>query len=168
MRLRLGPFWSIVIQMHSLARIPRLRHLLRASALVAGLLATALCTVGAPPAAAAEPGVNLTGTAPSQITAIGALGTHWVRMFATWPDLEPPRGTLAANWMNYYEQTFRSLPHGSKVILAVVDTPAWETGSSNEHTPPASAGDYAAFVGALAQRFGPRVAAYEIWNEEEY
>ena len=98
---------------------------------------------------------------------VKALGTHWVRMFATWPDLEPQRGVFASNWLAYYEQTFRSLPAGTKVILDVVDTPSWETGSSDEHTPPANPNDYAAFVGALAQRFGSRVSAYEIWNEED-
>ena len=74
---------------------------------------------------------------------------------------------FAANWIATYEQTFRSLPAGTKVILDVVDTPEWETGSSDEHTPPANPHEYAAFVGALAQRFGSRVSAYEIWNEED-
>jgi len=53
------------------------------------------------------------------------------------------------------------------VIVDVVDTPSWETGSSDEHTPPANPNDYAAFVGSLAERWGSRVAAYEIWNEED-
>ena len=34
-------------------------------------------------------------------------------------------------------------------------------------TPPANPQEYAAFVGALAQHFGTKVAAYEIWNEED-
>jgi hypothetical protein len=53
------------------------------------------------------------------------------------------------------------------VIVDVVDSPSWETGSSDEHSPPANPDDYAAFVGYLAQRWGSRVAAYEIWNEED-
>jgi hypothetical protein len=88
-------------------------------------------------------------------------------LFATWPDLEPTRGALASNWLYSYEQIFRSLPAGTKVILDVVGTPEWETGSSDEHTPPASPAEYAAFVGALAEHFGARVSAYEIWNEED-
>jgi hypothetical protein len=124
--------------------------------------------IAAPTSAmAAEPGVNLTGTAPSQITELSALGTHWVRLFASWPELEPSRGVFAQNWINYYEQTFSSLPRGTKVILDVVNSPSWETGSSDEHAPPANPQDYAAFVGSLAQRFGTRVSAYEIWNEED-
>jgi hypothetical protein len=121
----------------------------------------------APPVLAAEPGVGLTPGSASQIADVHALGTHWVRMFLTWPDIEPARGVFAANWIASYEQTFRALPAGTKVILDVVDSPAWETGSSDEHMPPANPQDYAAFLGALAQRWGGRVAAYEIWNEED-
>jgi hypothetical protein len=89
-------------------------------------------------------------------------------MFLTWPDLEPSRGVWAQNWVAYYEQAFSALPAGTKVILDVVNTPRWETGSSNVHTPPANPNEYAAFVGALAQKYAGRVAAYEIWNEEDH
>jgi hypothetical protein len=119
------------------------------------------------PAPAAEPGVGLSEPSPGQIANVKALGTHWVRMFATWPDLEPARGAFATNWLAYYERAFRQLPDGTKVIIDVVDTPRWETGSSDEHAPPADPGDYAAFVGALARRWAGHVAAYEIWNEED-
>jgi hypothetical protein len=121
----------------------------------------------APLAHAAEPGVVLANQSAPENSQVATLGTHWVRLFATWSDLEPERGVIAANWIGNYEQTFQSLPAGTKVILDVVGTPEWETGSSNEHTPPANPHEYAAFVGALAQRFGPKVSAYEIWNEED-
>ena len=51
---------------------------------------------------------------------VKALGTHWVRMFLTWPDLQPARGVWAQNWVGYYEQAFSALPAGTKVILDVV------------------------------------------------
>jgi hypothetical protein len=149
------------------ARMPGTRsRCVRALALV-GLLAATLVVDSAPSAQAAEPGVNLISNSPSQIASVGALGTHWVRMFATWPDLEPQPGTFAVNWLNYYEQTFRSLPKGTKVLLDVVDTPSWESGSSDEHAPPANPNDYAAFVASLAQRWAGKVSAFEIWNEED-
>jgi hypothetical protein len=47
----------------------------------------------------AEPAVNLTGSGTSQIARVSALGTHWVRMFASWPDLEPERGVFASSWL---------------------------------------------------------------------
>ena len=126
-----------------------------------------MVTVAPSRASAAEAGVGLTSTSPGQVSQVKALGAHWVRLFATWPDLEPQRGVYAANWLASYEQLFKELPAGTKVIIDVVDTPQWETGSTDEHMPPANPNDYAAFVGALAHRWGGRVSAYEIWNEED-
>jgi hypothetical protein len=139
--------------------------LARALPLVGVVLAIALAA--APSASAAEAGVNLIGSTSAQMPAVQALGTHWVRMFASWPDLEPTKGSFSTFWLNYYEETFRGLPSGTKVLLDVVDTPSWETGSSNPQTPPANPQEYAAFAGALAHDFGTKVAAYEIWNEED-
>jgi Cellulase (glycosyl hydrolase family 5) len=154
--------------MHPLTRsLTRLSVALRRSLPIAGALAVAMAMAITPPARAAEPGVNLIGSTSAQMPAVSALGTHWVRMFATWPDLEPTKGAFSTFWLAYYEETFRTLPAGTKVLLDVVNTPSWETGSTNEHTPPASPQEYAAFVGALAQHFGTKISAYEIWNEED-
>jgi hypothetical protein len=138
----------------------------RAVLLLASLLSLA-ALVAAAPASAVEPGLNLLSLNAAGVQDTKTLGTPWVRMFITWPDIEPSRGVFAQNWFQYYEQEFQALPAGTKVILDVVDSPRWETGSSNEKTPPMSAQEYGQFVGLLAQRFGPRVAAYEIWNEED-
>ncbi|MGO9488096.1 MAG: cellulase family glycosylhydrolase [Solirubrobacteraceae bacterium] len=136
------------------------------------LLALALTTVAcaaaqAAPAGAAEPGVNLQGPVVGKVPVIASLGTHWVRMFLTWPDVEPSKGVFAQNWLASYEQTFKAFPAGTKVILDVVDTPSWETGSADVNMPPANPADYAAMIGAIAKRFGSRVSAYEVWNEED-
>ncbi len=148
-------------------RVRRLLSSALLTGLLAALLAAAIAAGGASPATAAEPGVGLGSPTPARIATAKALGVHWVRVFATWPDLEPQPGVFASNWIAYYEQMFRSLPASTKVILDVVDTPSWETGSSDEHQPPANAEDYAAFVGALAQRWATHVTAFEIWNEED-
>src|SRR5262249_17728240 len=135
----------------------------------AALAVSAFALLSALPssAAAAEPGLNLLSLNSAGVQNTRTLGTPWVRLFITWPDIEPSRGAFAQNWFAYYRQEFPARPPGTKVILDVVDSPRWETGSSNEKTPPASAREYGQFVGLLAQRFGPRVAAYEIWNEED-
>jgi hypothetical protein len=141
-------------------------HAPLAAALLAGLLALGL-GLGAVAAPAAEPGVVISNTGAPHIAALKALGTHWVRIFVTWPDIEPSPGVYSTAWLASYEKFFHELPPGTKVIADVVDTPSWETGSSDEHTPPANPQDYAAFVGFLAQRWGPHVTAYELWNEED-
>jgi hypothetical protein len=133
---------------------------------VAGLLA-ASAAMGAVSAEAAEPGVGVREPNAAQIAGIKELGTHWVRVFATWPDLEPAPGVFAPSWLSKYEQLFAALAPGSKVIIDMVDTPSWESGSSNPHVPPANPHDYAAFLGALAKRWAARVTAWEIWNEED-
>lgn len=142
-------------------------RLLLGRVLVSGLAIAAIAAASAAPASAAEPGVVLSNPNPKQIADVKALGTHWVRVFATWPDLEPQPGAYASNWIYYYNHLLGTLPAGTKVIMDVVNTPSWETGSSDEHTPPANPNDYAAFVGGLAQRFAGRIAAYELWNEED-
>jgi hypothetical protein len=134
---------------------------------LAGLIAAGTGAIGVSRAVAAEPGVVVPGPSALRVNDVKALGTHWVRMFLTWPDLQPSRGVWAQNWVGYYEQAFSALPTGTKVILDVVGTPRWETGSSNDHTPPAKPAEYAAFVAALAQKWAGRVTAFEIWNEED-
>jgi hypothetical protein len=135
--------------------------------LLGGLLVASMAGRGVQTAIGAEAGVGLLNPGAEQLADARTLGTHWVRMFADWPDLQPARGVFAPNWLASYERVFSALPPGTKVIIDVVDTPRWETGSSDEHMPPANPSDYAAFLGVLARRWAGRVAAYEIWNEED-
>jgi hypothetical protein len=134
---------------------------------LAGLSGVLIATAGAGVAGAAEPGVGVREPTAAQIADVKALGAHWVRVFATWPDLEPQPGYFAASWLGKYEHLFAVLPAGTKVIIDVVGAPSWETHSSDVHAPPANPNDYAAFLGGLARRWAGRVAAYEIWNEED-
>jgi len=135
--------------------------------LLAGCLTALIAVASAPRAYGAEAGVGINGESPSQIAAVRTLGVHWVRMFVSWRSLQPTRAPVPATTLAYYEQLFSKLPAGTKVILDVVDSPQWETGSTNERAPPANPHDYASFVASLAARWGSRVTAYEIWNEED-
>ena len=95
--------------------VPR-RTLRRLLILTASTLAGLLC--GASPSTlAAEPGVNLTSESAAQIADVRTLGAHWVRMFATWPTLEPARGPLAPNWLAVYDNALAALPSGTKVQI---------------------------------------------------
>ncbi len=152
----------------------RLRALHRISARLA-VLATLLtgwaCGCGlfaaATPADAAEAGVNLNGLAPANIAEAQALGAGWVRVFVTWPDIEPARGVHSAFWLAQYDRLLASLPKGTHAILDFVDTPSWESGSAAPNAPPSDPADYAGILHFLAQRWAGKVAAYEIWNEED-
>ncbi|HWX74308.1 MAG TPA: Ig-like domain-containing protein, partial [Solirubrobacteraceae bacterium] len=138
----------------------------RGAALLATLAALAVGASGASSAFGAEAGVNLLAPNGAQLGQVRELGTHWVRMFVSWPDIEPGRGAFAPAQLAYYEGIFAALPAGSKVIVDAVNTPSWESGSSDPHAPP-NPREYAAFVGALAQRWNGRVTAWELWNEED-
>src|SRR5271166_2990337 len=109
----------------------RVRRLL-AAVLLSGALAEA-----------ADPGVGVSVSSALQLATVRSLGTHWVRIFVSWRSLEPTPGGLSPGVLASFEQAFNRLPPGTKVIADVVGTPAWETGSSNEYTPPANPNDYA-------------------------
>jgi hypothetical protein len=137
----------------------------RVALLAAAIVSLAMVLPGR--SAAAEGGVNIAAPTADQIEGVSALGAHWVRLFVSWRGLEPVKGEMNQALLGSYEQGFEQLPAHTKVILDVVGSPQWETGSGDEHAPPANPQDYAAFVAALAQRLAPWVGAYEIWNEED-
>ncbi len=147
---------------------------MQAAAACVVALAPAMLAVGmlAPSSAQAAPaaGVVLNGPAgisPQTNSSLSALGVPWVREFVSWATLEPARGHISSPQVAGLAATIGTLPSGTKVILDVLDTPQWESGSANPLVPPANPADYAAFVGKLARSLGNRVAAYEIWNEED-
>jgi hypothetical protein len=154
----------------SAPRVLRVLHAVPARlAVLATLLASCACACGlfATPASAAEAGVNLNTLEPSGIAQVKALGAHWVRVFATWPDLEPSPGVHSDFWLPRYERMFATLPRGTRVIIDFVGTPSWENDSAVPNAPPANPADYAAALHYVAERWAGHVAAYEIWNEED-
>jgi hypothetical protein len=117
-----------------------------------------------------ESGVVLNGSSgysPQTDSWIADLGVPWVRVFASWASIEPTRGTLSVPQVVGLEAGLRALPRGTKVLVDVLGTPQWESGSSDPMTPPRNPADYGAFMGRLAKRMGSHVAAYELWNEED-
>ena len=128
-----------------------------------------LALAGAP-AQAVETGVVINGPeglSMQSVHQVAGLGVGWVRVFAAWNIFEPTRGHLNEAELGTLEEGLAALPKGTKVIVDVVNTPQWETGSSNPAMPPSDPADYARFAGALAKRFAGRVAAWEVWNEED-
>jgi hypothetical protein len=144
-------------------------RLLRLIAIPSAVVALMLAFAGAP-AQAVETGVVINGPeglSMQSVHQVAGLGVGWVRVFAAWNVFEPNRGHLNEPEIATLEEGLAALPKGTKVIVDVVNTPQWETGSSNPAMPPSNPADYARFAGALAKRFAGRVAAWEIWNEED-
>jgi hypothetical protein len=148
-------------------------RIVRVSLSMASAGAIALCATGAlttSTASAAVPGIVLNGPeglAPQATGYVRALGVPWVRMFVSWASYEPTRGQFSPAAVGGLEVGLSALRPGTRVILDVLDSPQWASGSSDPSTPPRDPRAYGAFVKRLAKRLGGRVSAWEIWNEED-
>ncbi len=144
-------------------------RLLRLTIAPVVILVLMLALAGAP-AQGAETGVVINGPAglsPQSVDQVAGLGVGWIRAFVSWNTFEPSRGHLNEPELDTLETGLAALPKGTKVIIDLVGTPAWESGSDNPVVPPRDPADYARFAGLMAGRFAGRVAAWEIWNEED-
>lgn len=140
------------------------------SLLVTGLLALVLLA----PAHAAAPGVvsdlswGISTVDQQRGSAILAdMGARWTRLHVQWKQVEPALpGVYDQWWLIHLDAAVAAARAAdAEVVLMVYNAPAWASGSAQRSTPRDPA-DYARFVGMLAQRYAGRVAAYEIWNEQ--
>ncbi len=105
-------------------------------------------------------------------------GLHldWVRLMSfshvkqnfAWRDIEPTQG----EW--HFTASDRLLSQmearGLKLIARLGQTPDWafpdiENDEGMTDTPPASLDDWATYCRTVAERYGGRISAYQIWNE---
>jgi hypothetical protein len=136
-------------------------------------------------------GVNVSGpyfgspprAADHEIAAAKLLHAAVVRAFVPWSVLEPSAaGQLDARELAFTDRLAAdAAAAGIRIIMTVEDTPCWASSaprsllrrcvpgrsSAANAWPPTNPATYAAFVEFLAQRYGPRLAAIEIWNEPD-
>jgi hypothetical protein len=128
-------------------------------------------------------GASPLGEADRAIAQAHALHAEVVRTDVPWSALEPtgpsqiePRALAFADRL-----VSDASADGIRVIMLVGSTPCWASsaptallrkckvasaGKANAW-PPSNPAAYAAFVGYLAQRYGTRLAAIEVWNEPD-
>jgi polysaccharide biosynthesis protein PslG len=96
-----------------------------------------------------------------------ALGITWMRISITWAIVQPARGTY--NWTPYDQAVDEADAYGIHVDAQAAYSAPWAVGPGcppeATECQPASAQLYAAYAGAIAQHFGGRISAEEIWNE---
>ena len=140
-----------------------MRPVVLASALLLALLLMAPGRAGA-----VEPGIVQTGSETVDVAEeTRALGAGWVRMFVDWNKYEPAPGAYDAfEDRRFGERIAAATARGQRVLLVVVRSPRWASGSADADHPPRDPATYAAFLRRLAERF-PAVAAYEVWNEPD-
>jgi hypothetical protein len=89
--------------------------------------------------------------------------------------VEPTQGQYSSGWLADYNTWISQLKSvGVKPVIDVVGAAPWATGSQDPFQVPSDPGaysafvsDYASFLSTVASRYAGRVAAWEIWNEED-
>ena len=133
----------------------------------------ALFAALAVPASAAEKGVQtdltsgLNGNKRSKTVAgVKDLGANWTRLTMSWREIEPNgKGSYSA--LDRYDTAFaNAAATGANVIVTVYSSPQWASGRTDPDSPPVDPQDYADFLRFAATRWGDKVDAWEIWNEQ--
>lgn len=91
-------------------------------------------------------------------------GFDWVRQQVVWKDVEGPTpGNYA--WGDLDNIVNEVAAHKLKLLISVVQAPSFHTADGKNGLPkdPKSLGD---FVEAMVKRYGDKIQAYEIWNEQ--
>ena len=110
-----------------------------------------------------------------EIQAACALGAGVVRVFVSWPLLEPSPGQVSAEYVSKLDSLMsQASACGMRVMFTLVTSPPWNTSAPAE-TPVAKAGSYppggiGAFhwiVSWILQHW-PALQSLEVWNEPNY
>jgi hypothetical protein len=94
-------------------------------------------------------------------------GVQWVRIDFSWAMLQPDdRATFSEYAASRMDEILSMVERrGMQILLTFWRTPAWANDGAGETAAPSDVQDYARAAGWLAERFGGRVAAWEVWNE---
>ena len=98
---------------------------------------------------------------------LNTLGMKWVKFQLSWKETEPQQGIY--NWDEWDRLILTYRQAGFNILLSVVKAPDWARPANtdlSQEGPPAKPGDYARFVGEMAQRYRGGVQAIEVWNEQ--
>jgi len=96
-----------------------------------------------------------------------AAGMEWVRIDMAWRGFEETgKGQYAAWYLNRANTIVNmARARGLKVLVTILDTPAWANGGGEKNVPPTNVSDYADFMRWMVGQFKGRVQAWEVWNE---
>ncbi|GAA0598820.1 hypothetical protein GCM10009416_41230 [Craurococcus roseus] len=104
------------------------------------------------------------------------IATKVLRLWDTvtdWRSIETARDVWDFHRLDYYLSYAEA--NGAKVLLTLGQTPSWAAADPDAScvydagcSPPASNQDWRNYVRKVAQRYGRRIAFYEIWNEPDY
>jgi hypothetical protein len=99
-----------------------------------------------------------------QLDLMVATGVHSARIMMPWAGIQPaPDGW---DWGQADLMVGAANARGIAVTALLNSTPGWATGGGAIASPPDSADTFGTFAGTVADHFAGRIAAYELWNEE--
>jgi polysaccharide biosynthesis protein PslG len=139
------------------------------------MLALALASALFPlPASAAQKGIQTDMTwgvsntdRDRTIADVQDLGAEWMRVTMAWHSIETSKGTYSNNRLSHYDNALtKAAQSGAKLIVTVYTSPSWASGRAEDSAPPLDPADYADFIRFAANRWGDKVDAWEIWNEQ--
>jgi hypothetical protein len=95
------------------------------------------------------------------------LGVQWTRLAISWHDYEPTKGNYNSGLMSALDNAVSlSQARGIHVLINIVDSPEWASGSSIKETAPRNNADYTHVLSDSVTRYRGKAEAYEIWNEQ--
>ncbi len=131
---------------------------------------------GAHAAAAASPFAQRFGVASSHIklydaadmdrefAAMEDIGAAWIRCDFAWTDLEYVRGGW--NFSGSDKVVEKAGGRGVKILGILGASPPWANGGKDWRHPPTDMEAWRNYVRTVVARYAGRVAAWEVWNEE--
>jgi hypothetical protein len=135
-------------------------------------------------------GVNATGltygttptTVSQEIAWARSLHAHAIRVEIPWATLEPTRGQIEPKALAFTDSLVnQAAAAGIKVVALTMWTPCWASsapasllskcGTNSDGRaqawPPVNPATYGSFAAFVAARYGPKLAAIEVWNEPD-
>jgi hypothetical protein len=98
---------------------------------------------------------------------VRGLDLGWVKQQVRWADFEPNPGEM--DWSGYDAVVASANDRDLRLMLSVVDAPAWSrdyVDDTPEAAPPGDLTLFASFLSRLVDRYQGRIHAIEVWNEQ--
>jgi hypothetical protein len=99
-----------------------------------------------------------------QLDLMVSTGVHNARIMLPWAGIQPAAD--AWDWGQADLIIGAANTRGIAVVAVLNSTPGWATSGSPIASPPDSPDTFGNFAGTVAGHFAGRIAAYELWNEE--
>ena len=94
-----------------------------------------------------------------------SLGITWLRIDIDWSHVQP-NNAQSYDWAVYDVTVAEAAKYDIKVNGIITYTPQWASScQGNNHCPPANMATFATYAKAVAQHFGSKLGAIEVWNE---